>query len=1139
MTDEFVPPFPEPLPSQDQSVQELNTAMFNMAGHLKTFVSAVNETATLMNSLSANALLAANGSTSLVWVSGTTYAEGDVRWSPSDFLDYRRKTNGAGTVDPKDDPANWVLRSKTSLGGADIHTSAADITLTNMDPRFHVVSMIGPALRVKLPPANTMQKGVAVFEIKNVGGYRFAVVRNDQTFLCFVYPGQTVSVNLSDASTSAGKWHVFGQNLQNIYDLNAPVQLLNGASDSFGAAKLTASKLVLAYRKNSDGKLYARTVNVGSAAGVETQIGVDTGITNVSITSTTATQVVITYRLSTNTVRSIVVDVAGDAFTTSSSVDCETGGSSSAKDTKTTAVSATKVLVHWVSGTNSSAFLYFRPITITGSTPALGALVTTTLNTPGGLFSVTKISATKLIISYPWGPSVRFQMQSDTALTGTFVGTTANFDTSVSASPSSDFCLINSGLGILFTSFQGVINSNKIGALFIDVSGLTPVIGRITNFYANLLGGAAKLSSVLIDPNTIYLSWSGCASLGVDGMTLKYTSDGDIRVGILAERIDGLASTSEGSVINIPIDSTTVLQFTRKTTPELVCKTVRIADMTDTAQIATTSASSAVVVGGEGGPGGGSPGDPGQSAYLYVRYANAEDGSGFTDIPSGTAKYVGLLQTIAPVTPVQADFAGKWQYWGGVPGSQILSGTVDPTSEGNPGDWYLKVTDPAMMFGPRTSDPITPWPGPGIQIGGEKGDTAGFKYKLGASTTEANPGNYWFRLNSATYSAAAMTELYVSATAMGDVNIKDILDNLASGYSVNIQRATAGNQVFYAAITSVTANDSGAWYSIGISYLGGNALTPTATDPTAEYVITFNTAFGLQQILENNIPRYDQYGNLIDKNGVAISGVRTGTYAQMQALTPISAYNRDYFHVTDYGYKTNGLRYRCNGEIFFIDGVERLHDLFSVRKNICTASQASAIASNGGKVQVTITAHGYTTANAVGAELPILSWSGSGALPGSYKILTVDDVNKVTIDLNYNSSFGVPVVGLIGTLVPLPSTISIPPLNDVSQVDIEILPFYGDGTGIRYINTYFNGVLINTGKPTPFAYRFSIRNMGAKNLQEVVISEHFGAATDASESDLIATNENTANPSTITFKSFSENANEVIGIKRIYSTIRG
>jgi hypothetical protein len=42
------------------------------------------------------------------WVSGATYGYGVVVWSPLDFLSYRRKVAGAGTIDPSLDATNWA-----------------------------------------------------------------------------------------------------------------------------------------------------------------------------------------------------------------------------------------------------------------------------------------------------------------------------------------------------------------------------------------------------------------------------------------------------------------------------------------------------------------------------------------------------------------------------------------------------------------------------------------------------------------------------------------------------------------------------------------------------------------------------------------------------------------------------------------------------------------------------------------------------------------------------------------------------------------------------------------------------------------------------------------------------------------------
>jgi len=50
------------------------------------------------------------------WVSGTTYAEGAVVWSPINYLTYRRKTAGGGTTDPSLDAANYAFSLFSGVG---------------------------------------------------------------------------------------------------------------------------------------------------------------------------------------------------------------------------------------------------------------------------------------------------------------------------------------------------------------------------------------------------------------------------------------------------------------------------------------------------------------------------------------------------------------------------------------------------------------------------------------------------------------------------------------------------------------------------------------------------------------------------------------------------------------------------------------------------------------------------------------------------------------------------------------------------------------------------------------------------------------------------------------------------------------
>ena len=70
---------------------------------------------------------AESASSASVWVSGTTYAIGNVRFSPINFLSYRRKIAGAGTTDPSVDSANWA---SLTISGTDCQTFLSSGTWT-------------------------------------------------------------------------------------------------------------------------------------------------------------------------------------------------------------------------------------------------------------------------------------------------------------------------------------------------------------------------------------------------------------------------------------------------------------------------------------------------------------------------------------------------------------------------------------------------------------------------------------------------------------------------------------------------------------------------------------------------------------------------------------------------------------------------------------------------------------------------------------------------------------------------------------------------------------------------------------------------------------------------------------------------
>ena len=126
-------------------------------GALPTFVTETNAVASEVNTNAANAETSAATATTKAsqaaasaaaalqsvadaaavagatqWVSGTTYAIGNVVWSPLSYLNYRRKTAGAGTTDPSLDSTNWAsIGSPSSLPISIISSNTSAVVSTH------------------------------------------------------------------------------------------------------------------------------------------------------------------------------------------------------------------------------------------------------------------------------------------------------------------------------------------------------------------------------------------------------------------------------------------------------------------------------------------------------------------------------------------------------------------------------------------------------------------------------------------------------------------------------------------------------------------------------------------------------------------------------------------------------------------------------------------------------------------------------------------------------------------------------------------------------------------------------------------------------------------------------------------------
>lgn len=161
-----------PTPPSRQDPTNFNDRADAFLGALPTFQAEANALQTDVNAKQvAAALSATNASTSAtdanntantsIWVSGTTYAIGVNRFSPINFLTYRRKTAGAGTTDPSLDPTNWQLL-----------TGQGNVTLDGTQTITGNKTLSGTTTVATLS-MNTSGTGWTVLETANVLYFKF------------------------------------------------------------------------------------------------------------------------------------------------------------------------------------------------------------------------------------------------------------------------------------------------------------------------------------------------------------------------------------------------------------------------------------------------------------------------------------------------------------------------------------------------------------------------------------------------------------------------------------------------------------------------------------------------------------------------------------------------------------------------------------------------------------------------------------------------------------------------------------------------------------------------------------------------------------------------------------------------------
>jgi hypothetical protein len=481
-----------------------------------------------------------------------------------------------------------IIRYAGDAGGALNTSSAIDVTLTSTSGSLQNVSMTAADKKVILPSALTLAVGSGLFLIYNAGAYRFTVNANGNGFLCYVNPGQYVMVSCNDNSTAAGLWNINGERVNRIYGGNT-AEVINAVDSRYLAvAMLSSTQAIAAYRNNSTTYLNVVVLNYGSASGAPVAINAEASV-DISIAAQTSAQATVCYKTSTGVTKGYVIDVSGNVPTAGSvaTIDATAGGTG----TSIVALSSTKLLCVYQtstgSGTPRERVLDIAASAITASAEA----VADATGTARASHLVDKISATKAIVAFgyassPYYPVIRLQSitVSTPAATGSALALSEIGGVALRFGKWA-LVVLSSSRALLIRPHTADYNDTVLTLL--DISGTSAVLlrykflnlGVVSTPSADVQG--LYFSAKRIDDNKAYVSWHGGGSLGVDAAIVTVTSDNDILVSTVSEKLEASVtaiSTTDNALSSdvCVLDSTHIMQISRNVNTYLSAKTIEV-----------------------------------------------------------------------------------------------------------------------------------------------------------------------------------------------------------------------------------------------------------------------------------------------------------------------------------------------------------------------------------------------------------------------------------------------------------------------------------------------------------------------------------------------------------------------------------
>lgn len=229
--------------------------------------------------------------------------------------------------------------------------------------------------------------------------------------------------------------------------------------------------------------------------------------------------------------------------------------------------------------------------------------------------------------------------------------------------------------------------------------------------------------------------------------------------------------------------------------------------------------------------------------------------------------------------------------------------------------------------------------------------------------------------------------------------------------------------------------------------------------------------------------------------GVNIAGTQTNATPDLFPSATTS--DNEVRKATSIGHR--GVFYQCDptaDQWAVLNGVGVVYKLPAPIKVTAPAVQASAVASNGGNLQVTATAHLMTGATVVGSSVYVSA--GTGWTVGLYEILSVDSVNTYTLNVA-RGTLGVPTVALAnGTDELTLATIPGPPLLSSSSVNgIMAAECSGQNTNTKRIIFDFSTARVLNVNMSAAADFGMVAPIGVKNIGSVSSQKSYNIASVA------------------------------------------